>query len=88
MRAPKASFLTLEGTRITPACERPSGTLSQKGLDVSDVGRHEHATFGGGQLQDLRVGEPFELYLGVQGSHVVTAFDEGFAHRTSGDVGV
>ena len=33
--------------------------LSQKGLEVSDVGGHQHAAFGG-QLQDLRVGEPFE----------------------------
>ncbi len=54
----------------------------------SDVGGHEHAAFGGSQLQDLRVGEPFELYLGVQGSHVMTAFDEGLAHRPSGDVGI
>ena len=65
-----------------------SGPLSQKRLEISDIGGNQHAAFGDCQFKYLRVGEPFELYLGVEGSHGVSAFDEGFAHGAAGDVGV
>ena len=89
MRTPKASFLTLAGTRITPACERlsPAHSLIDR-LEVSYVDRHQHAAFGGGKLEDLRVGEPLEFHLGVQRSYVVTTLNEGPAHRPTGDMDV
>lgn len=65
-----------------------AGPLSQKRPEVPYIGGHEYTAFGGGKVQDLRVGEPFELYLGVQGSHIVSIFGESFAHRPARDVGI
>jgi hypothetical protein len=65
-----------------------AGPLPQDRLEVSYVGRYQDTAFGCGKLEDLRVGEPFELRLGVQGMHVVAVFDERLAHRPTGDVGV
>jgi hypothetical protein len=64
-----------------------AGPLPQKGLEVPYVGSYEDSTFRGGQLQNLWVGEPFEFWFGVDGSHVVAILGKSLAHRPTGDVG-
>ena len=60
----------------------------QKRLEVSNICRYEYTAFGGSQLQNLGIGESFELYLGIQGPHVVPTLGESITNRPPGDVGV
>jgi hypothetical protein len=55
---------------------------------VGDIVRHEHATVGCGELENLVVGEALELWFLVERAHIVASCRERCAHSSPRDVGV